>query len=410
MRTRGIEYVITLLFLTLLLAAVCPGVKACETCNGANGWLVDDGSGYGLPQVENPSNPAGQGPFSARISGGTWYKQSEKSTWTVCTGTTMEFNVTAIDYDFCDCGNEWVADDPVYYLWKRSDVEVQEGTSNTYTYTFNSTGTYTIKVGGDGYSHLNPSRGCYRYDGYASLYTTPITINVVEPVLVMETPAQGQTTAYTGNTSGTGTGRLFYKAFVAATNPSTDGLSVTVHMGDQTKAAPGSDSGKYTTANWDITTKRSPKTVYATAPHATQSGNATVHFKKNLQLITCAPDYMGCDYVLGANGPSEFDCSGFQYYLYNFVGITVDDKTAQGYYDASTHIAAGDRLPGDWLFFDWDHSPPHSDCIDHTGVYSGDNQMVHASSSAGEVVTVTLTEYYDEHAFYGHMYGANERF
>jgi hypothetical protein len=146
---------------------------------GKRGWLVDDTSGYGLPQVENPSNPAGQGPFSARISGGTWYKQSEKSTWKVGLGTTMEFNVTAIDCDFCDCGDEWVADDPVYYLWKKSDVEVQEGTSNTYTYTFNSTGTYTIKVGGDGYSHLNPSRGCYAYDGYASLYTTPITVTVV---------------------------------------------------------------------------------------------------------------------------------------------------------------------------------------------------------------------------------------
>ena len=203
MRTRGIEYVITLLFLTLLLAAVCPGVKACETCNAANGWLVDDGTQFGLPKVENPSNPAGQGPFSARISGGTWYKQSEKSTWTVCTGATMEFNVTAIDYDFCDCGNEWIADDPVYYLWKRSDVEVQEGTSNTYTYTFNSTGTYTIKVGGDGYSHENPSRGCYRYDGYASLYTTPITINVVEiSSVTISAPSEGSKATFNSATPG----------------------------------------------------------------------------------------------------------------------------------------------------------------------------------------------------------------
>lgn len=185
-----------------------------------------------------------------------------------------------------------------------------------------------------------------------------------------------------------------------------------MHLNGGTKTAAGIGSGQYVTGNWDITTWRSSKTAYATAPGATQSGNGTMYIEKNRQVATCAPDYFGCDYVWGGNGPcgNGFDCSGFQYYLYNFVGYNYGDDTAQGMYNSSTHISAASRLPGDWVFFDWDSSPPECDSIDHTGVYTGSDSMVHASSSAGEVVSQALTAYYDSHGLYGHRYGANERF
>jgi cell wall-associated NlpC family hydrolase len=202
---------------------------------------------------------------------------------------------------------------------------------------------------------------------------------------------------------------------VVKTSPLTDGLSVTVHMDGATKSAPQSGTGTYTTANWDITTLRSPKTVYATCPTAVQSGNATVHFKKNRQVAVWAPDYIGCAYVSGNEGPCEtgFGCSGFQWYMYTKVGYTQTRTTAQGQYNASTHVAAADALPGDWIFFDWGSVPPNTSSIDHTGVYRrtdeyGYRYMVDAHDPT--VREQKLTSYYTDHGVWGHRYSANERY
>lgn len=242
----------------------------------------------------------------------------------------------------------------------------------------------------------------------------------VTPVLIMYAPPQGQTTAYAGYTSGIGDNRWFYRAFVVKTNPLTDDLSVTVHMGGATKSAPQSGTGTYTTANWDITTLHSPKTVYATSPDATQSGNATVHFKKNRQVAVWVHDYKGCEYEWSKKGPcsTHFDCSGLQGYMYNQVGYDYDrfNENAQTQYNESTHISQEGLLPGDMIFFDTNNDPPDDTKINHTGVYVGEDQMVHAfGSPVNEVVQTDLEDTYKGQtwyywAFYGHRYGANERF
>ena len=148
-----------------------------------------------------------------------------------------------------------------------------------------------------------------------------------------------------------------------------------------------------------------------------QSGTATWYYKKNGQLATCAPDYIDCPYKDGGNGPSSFDCSGLQYYLYNFVGVTVGDKTAQRYYSASTKISEDDLRPGDWIFFDQQHAPPDPDDIDHTMMYkctkdTGWKVVIHASKGAGKVEERTFDQWWEDHSdgLYGHMYGENERF
>ncbi|HUV03857.1 MAG TPA: NlpC/P60 family protein [Armatimonadota bacterium] len=235
-------------------------------------------------------------------------------------------------------------------------------------------------------------------------------------VLEMLVPPEDETTQYVGSTSGTEENRWFYKAFVVGTTPSTDGLTVTVHLNAETATASGLGSGTYTTGNWDVTKKRSPGTVYATAPGAEASGDATIHWKKNRQLITCAPDFIGHPYVWNANGPDAFDCSGFQYWLYKFVGVDNTDRTAQGFYDASDHPSEANLLPGDWIFFDWGSSPPSSSSIDHTGVYEttsgGWKVMIHAANPDDDVERRTFTQYYEDHSdgLYGELYGTNERF
>lgn len=254
------------------------------------------------------------------------------------------------------------------------------------------------------------------YKGHTNKWALELNEKSKISQLVMVTPPENQTTVYVGETSGTEENRIFYKQFVADTVPAVDGLSVKFYLGNDYATVSTSSNGRYTTNNWNITTKRSPKTVYTTSNGAKQSGNATVHFKKNGQLITCAPDSIGSPYVSGGNGPDVFDCSGFLYWLYNHIGIPLADNTAQGYYTSSIKVDEEDLLPGDWIFFDWGSDPPSSSSIDHTGVYIGNigtnKVMIHASSTADIIKYETLTEYYENHSedLYGHYYGANERF
>jgi len=266
-----------------------------------------------------------------------------------------------------------------------------------------------------------------RIRGIATIALIPVMLVLARgPVaatcatLVMLTPPEGQETQWVGDTSGTGVNRWFYKALVVGTSPSTSGLNVTVHIssshgGGDTLSAPSSGGGQYTTANRDVTQSRSTWTVYATAPGCIQSGNATLNWKKNRQLITCAPDYLGCSYAWGGNGPTTFDCSGLLYYLNNFVGMGLSRTTAQGYYSSRTSVSESNLLPGDWIFFDWDNNPPNGSSIDHDAVYSSgtglSKVMIQASSTDNVVESSTFNQYYEDHsAGWGHFYGANERY
>jgi hypothetical protein len=73
------------------------------------------------------------------------------------------------------------------------------------------------------------------------------------PTLIMDVPPEGQATAYTGNTTGTQESRRFHKTCTVSTDPETDGLTVTVHLGGGTKTATSIGGGRYGTDGWDIT-------------------------------------------------------------------------------------------------------------------------------------------------------------
>lgn len=88
-----------------------------------------------------------------------------------------------------------------------------------------------------------------------------------------------------------------------------------------------------------------------------------------------------------------FDCSGLMLYAWGQAGIAVPHHTPDMWSDAAfTHIARDQLQPGDMVMFQTNGVP------EHTGMYLGNNDMVHAPESGDVVRTVSLSQpWYQQH-------------
>ena len=111
-------------------------------------------------------------------------------------------------------------------------------------------------------------------------------------------------------------------------------------------------------------------------------------------IIQTSMQYMGVPYIFGGSTPSGFDCSGYVQYVFAQAGISIP-RTADYQYYAGTPIATSDLRPGDCVFFST-YLPGPS----HVGIYIGDGNFIHASSSRG-VTTDTLSRAYWVSTFIG---------
>lgn len=111
------------------------------------------------------------------------------------------------------------------------------------------------------------------------------------------------------------------------------------------------------------------------------------------RVINSSLNYIGVPYVFGGTTPSGFDCSGFTRYVFANAGIYLP-RTADAQFDAGMPISMGELQPGDLVFFQtytWGAS--------HVGIYLGDSQFVHASSSRGVVVDSLNSSYWSSNYF-----------
>jgi hypothetical protein len=101
-------------------------------------------------------------------------------------------------------------------------------------------------------------------------------------------------------------------------------------------------------------------------------------------LIKRAKTKVGSSYVYGATGPDHFDCSGFVYYLYKSEGIVIP-RTSKAQSESGSPLGRDQLRRGDMVFFDtFDRGH-----VNHSGVYLGKGQFIHASS--GKAYGVTLS-------------------
>lgn len=111
-------------------------------------------------------------------------------------------------------------------------------------------------------------------------------------------------------------------------------------------------------------------------------------------LFEEAYGWLGTPYLFGGKTRNGADCSGFV--MMSFIEA-LDIKLPrlsreQGEY--CRKIKKSDLEPGDLVFF-W--TSKEKDKVTHVGIYVGDNNMIHASSTKGVCVSPIDSKYFTEH-------------
>lgn len=100
-------------------------------------------------------------------------------------------------------------------------------------------------------------------------------------------------------------------------------------------------------------------------------------------------DLLGRKYVWGATGPRNYDCSGFTQKIYGDVGIELP-RVSKDQAEEGELVSFKNLQKGDLLFFATNRKKPG--IVTHVGIYLGDNNFIHASSSAKKVVICNFEE------------------
>lgn len=109
-----------------------------------------------------------------------------------------------------------------------------------------------------------------------------------------------------------------------------------------------------------------------TEPDATETASSDL----GAQIVAYAEEYLGTPYVLGGNGPNQFDCSGFTKYVYSHFGYTLN-RTAADQLQNGVSVSKDELQPGDLVFFKYRTSKP----VSHVGIYIGNGEFIHASTN-----------------------------
>ena len=123
----------------------------------------------------------------------------------------------------------------------------------------------------------------------------------------------------------------------------------------------------------------------------------------NSDIVATAKQYLGTGYVYGGASPSGFDCSGYTMYVYSQHGYSLPHSaTSQWQSGLGARVYSISELqPGDLVFFN-DPSRNAGKACSHAGIYTGDGQFIHSSSSrSGGVIVSSLTSGYYNTYFVG---------
>ncbi|MBY6036678.1 C40 family peptidase [Fictibacillus nanhaiensis] len=112
--------------------------------------------------------------------------------------------------------------------------------------------------------------------------------------------------------------------------------------------------------------------------------------QKDSSIVKTAKKYEGTPYKWGGESPDGFDCSGYLNYIFEEAENTDLARTVDGMYAEGTKVSS--PSVGDIVFFDLEGDGPS-----HAGVYIGNDQFMHASSSKGVTTSELGSSYWSEH-------------
>ncbi|SFB36182.1 Putative peptidoglycan binding domain-containing protein [Lentibacillus halodurans] len=109
------------------------------------------------------------------------------------------------------------------------------------------------------------------------------------------------------------------------------------------------------------------------------------------EVVSIAENLIGTPYVWGGTTPDGFDSSGFVSYVFDQVGINLH-RTEHDMWTSDGVRVDSPRI-GDVIFFEGTYD---TEGASHSGIYIGDNKMIHAGSEGVAVADLSI-DYWQDH-------------
>lgn len=148
--------------------------------------------------------------------------------------------------------------------------------------------------------------------------------------------------------------------------------NATLALGKVLKIPSKSTPSKATSTKKPVAPAKAPAQISAKA----EAGAASATEKG---LIEYALSCRGVRYSRGGVSRSGFDCSGFTRYVFAKYGISLPHSSA-AQARLGKPVAKGELQPGDLVFFE-----TYRRGVSHVGIYTGNNQFVHAATRGSGV-------------------------
>src|SRR5690625_1824579 len=107
-------------------------------------------------------------------------------------------------------------------------------------------------------------------------------------------------------------------------------------------------------------------------------------------VVSTAQNLVGSPYAFGGTTPAGFDSSGFINYVFDEAGVDLNRTHAAMWANDGVHVDS--PSVGDVVFFE----NTYQGGVSHSGIYLGNNQMIHAGTEdTGVEVTSMAIDYWD---------------
>ena len=135
----------------------------------------------------------------------------------------------------------------------------------------------------------------------------------------------------------------------------------------------------------------------SSASNTVSAKASTANASVGQQIVDYALGYIGSPYRYGGSSPDGFDCSGFVSYVYKNFGYTLTRSSAGMFRDNGVTVSKSELIAGDLLFF----SSNGGRSVTHVGIYIGDDEFVHSSTSSTGVLISRLDSAYYLRVWHG---------